>query len=96
MKPNILFICTFVFFLIGCKTGGVRVGEDSTGKIIKPKTIEEIKKGGALIPKGNPSPKKHEIKSTENITPGLPGRPPDGVRARFLASGSPSKKNVDF
>lgn len=70
MKPNILFICTFVFFLIGCKTGGVRVGEDSTGKIIKPKTIEEIKKGGALIPKGNPSPKKPEIKSTENIPNG--------------------------
>ena len=43
MKPKILFICTFVFFLIGCKTGGVRVGEDSAGKIIKPKTIYKSK-----------------------------------------------------
>ncbi len=69
MKHNILSVCVLVFFIIGCKTGGLRIGEDSAGKIVKPKTIKEINKGSS-IPKGNPAPEKPIVESTENIPDG--------------------------
>ena len=70
VKHSILSICILVFFAIGCKTGGVRIGKDSAGKIIKPKTVKEINEGSSSIPKGNPAPDKPIVESVENIPNG--------------------------
>ena len=70
VKHSILFICILVFFVIGCKTGGVRIGKDSAGKIVEPKTVKEINEGSLSIPNGNPAPDKPIVESIENIPNG--------------------------